>query len=482
MTPRITVVGLGPGDPGLVTVETREILRQSGHTFLRTDRHPSAHLAVGASSFDHVYETADTFADVYGHIADELVREAHTHGTVVYAVPGSPLVLERTVATLRARTDVTVDIRPAVSFLDGAWRALGIDPVESRVRLVDGHDFATAAAGETGPMLVAHTHANWVLSDIKLCVENPVDDSPVVLLHHLGLPDEQIVSTTWSAMDRVIEADHLTCLWVPQLSTPVAAEMVRFHELARTLRAKCPWDIEQTHRSLVRYLLEETYEVVDAIEALDPDRPETDDDLIEELGDLLYQVEFHAAIAEEEGRFTMTDVLTRVHDKLVSRHPHVFGDVSVTSSADVESNWDAIKKSEKPGRTGIFDGLAESAPSLQYAHKSQQRASKQGFDWPDPRGALDKIAEEAAEVRAALDSVDPDAVATEIGDLLFSVVNVARHLDVDAESALRSAVRKFRGRVESVEALARERGLALAEMSLRELDELWEVVKKGPTH
>ena len=290
MTPHITVVGLGPGDPGLVTVETREILRQSGHTFLRTDRHPSAHLAVGASSFDHVYETADTFADVYGHIADELVREAHTHGTVVYAVPGSPLVLERTVATLRARTDVTVDIRPAVSFLDGAWRALGIDPVESRVRLVDGHDFATAAAGETGPMLVAHTHANWVLSDIKLCVENPVDDSPVVLLHHLGLPDEQIVSTTWSAMDRVIEADHLTCLWVPQLSTPVAAEMVRFHELARTLRAKCPWDVEQTHRSLVRYLLEETYEVVDAIEALDPDRPETDDDLIEELGDLLYQI------------------------------------------------------------------------------------------------------------------------------------------------------------------------------------------------
>ncbi len=482
MTPRITVVGLGPGDPGLVTAASLEILRTSPLTFLRTGRHPSAHLATGATTFDHVYETEDSFADVYAHIADELVNAARTHGEVVYAVPGSPLVLERTVATLRTRDDVELVVHPAVSFLDDVWRALGIDPVETRVRLIDGHDFATAAAGETGPMLVAHTHANWVLSDIKLCVENPADDAPVVLLHHIGLPDEQVISTTWSRMDHTIEADHLTSLWIPSLATPVAAEMVRFHELARTLRAKCPWDIEQTHQSLVRYLLEETYEVVDAIEALDAHDPTTDDDFIEELGDLLYQVEFHAAIAEEQGRFTMADVLTRVHDKLVSRHPHVFGDVSVQSSADVESNWDAIKKSEKPERTGIFDGLAESAPSLQYAHKSQQRASKQGFDWPDPHGALDKIAEEAAEVRAALLDADPESIATEIGDLLFSVVNVARHLDVDAESALRSAVRKFRSRVESVEALARRDGRELSQMTLDQLDELWEVVKKGPTH
>ncbi|MFM1791336.1 MAG: hypothetical protein RLZZ526_1663 [Actinomycetota bacterium] len=482
MTPRVTVVGLGPGDPGLVTAATLGILRSSARTFLRTGRHPSAHLATGAATFDHVYETEGSFADVYSHIAEELVRAARDNGEVVYAVPGSPLVLERTVATLRTRTDIDLVVHPAVSFLDDVWRALGIDPVESRVRLIDGHEFATAAAGETGPMLVAHTHANWVLSDIKLCVENPVDDAPVVLLHHIGLPDERIVHTSWSQMDRTIEADHLTSLWIPALTTPVAAEMVRFHELARTLRARCPWDIEQTHQSLVRYLLEETYEVVDAIDALDPDDPRTDDDFIEELGDLLYQVEFHAAIAEEEGRFTMADVLTRVHDKLVSRHPHVFGDVNVESSADVESNWDAIKKSEKPERTGIFDGLAESAPSLQYAHKSQQRAAKQGFDWPDPHGALDKIAEEAAEVRAALDDVDPEAIATEMGDLLFSVVNVARHLDVDAESALRSAVRKFRARVESVEALARQKGRELTGMTLHELDELWEVVKKGSTH
>lgn len=480
--PRITVVGLGPGNEGLVTAETRAHLASSAHTWLRTSRHPSAHLAGDAPSFDRVYETAGTFDDVYSTIVGQLVAAASEHGEVTYAVPGSPLVLERTVALLRERDDVETRVLPALSFLDEAWRALGIDPVESNVRLVDGHRFATAAAGETGPMLVAHTHANWVLSDIKLAVDNPDGDAPVVLLHHLGLPDEQLVHTTWSAMDRTLEADHLTCLYVPGLAQPVAAEMVRFHELARTLRAKCPWDIEQTHSSLVRYLLEETYEVVDAIHALDPDDPTTDDDFIEELGDLLYQVEFHAAIAEEAGRFTMADVLTKVHDKLVSRHPHVFGDTVVADAGEVEANWDAIKKTEKPGRTGLFDGLAESAPSLQYAHKSQQRASKAGFDWPDAGGALDKIAEETHEVKTAVESADPEAVATEIGDLLFSVVNVARHLDVDAESALRAAVRKFRARVEAVAALAESRGRDLSLLSLNELDELWEVVKKDTGH
>ncbi|MFM8553738.1 MAG: nucleoside triphosphate pyrophosphohydrolase [Acidimicrobiales bacterium] len=480
--PRVVVVGLGPGDPGLVTATTRELLAAPGRVLLRTSRHPSASLVAGAPSFDDIYEAADTFEEVYRTVTERLVAEAKEHGTVTYAVPGSPLVLERTVTLLRGRDDVEVEVHPAVSFIDEAWRVLGIDPVESRVRLVDGHDFATAAAGETGPMLVAHTHANWVLSDIKLAVDEPDGDAPVVLLHHLGLPDQQVVHTTWSGMDRVIEADHLTCLWVPALARPVAAEMVRFHELARTLRARCPWDIEQTHSSLVRYLLEETYEVVDAIAALDPDDPSTDDDFIEELGDLLYQVEFHAAIAEEQGRFTITDVLARVHDKLVSRHPHVFGDTVVGDAAEVEANWDAIKKTEKPSRTGMFDGLAESAPSLQYAHKSQQRAAKSGLDWPDASGALGKIAEETDEVRRAVVDGDPEAVATEIGDLLFSVVNVARHLDVDAESALRSAVHKFRARVEAVDALARSRGLDLGRMSLTEIDGLWEVVKRDAGH
>ena len=480
--PQITVVGLGPGNPSRVTSETLNAIESIEKKFLRTAQHPSAYLVEDAASFDNLYDAATSFDEVYQTIANTLLKEARAHQHVLYAVPGSPLVLERTVALLRAQTDVDVDVLPAISFLDDVWRALSIDPVETSVRLIDGHTFAASAAGYTGPTLVAHTHANWVLSDIKLSIDDIDPDTPVVLLHHIGLPDEQLVHTTWSDMDRSLQADHLTSLWIPSLDTPVAEEMVKFHALARTLRDQCPWDMEQTHQSLVRYLLEETYEVIDAIERLDPNNPASDDDFIEELGDLLYQIEFHAAIAEEQGRFTMGDIARTVHDKLVSRHPHVFGDVEVSSSSDVEANWEAIKKAEKPERTGIFDGIVNSAPSLSFAAKVQQRAARAGFDWPNIDGPLQKISEEAIEVRDAMNSGDPEATTAEVGDLLFAVVNVARHLDIDPESALRSAVHKFRSRVTSVENLATERGLSMAEMTLEQLDELWEVVKQYPTH
>ncbi len=480
--PRIVVVGLGPGHPDRVTTETLTAIDTIAHRFLRTSRHPSAHLVPGATSFDHVYDSAATFDDVYATIVDDLVAAATAHGTILYAVPGSPLVLERTVALLRSRTDVDTEVLPAVGFLDDVWRALDIDPVETAVKIVDGHVFASAVAGYTGPLLIAHTHANWVLSDIKVSIDDIDPLTEVVLLHHIGLDDEKIATTTWSEMDRTIDADHLTSVYVPFLGTSVAHEMVRFHALARTLRDQCPWDMEQTHASLVRYLVEETYEVIDAIDRLDPDDPATDDDFIEELGDLLYQVGFHAAIAEEQGRFSIADVARVVHDKLVARHPHVFGDVNVESSSDVERNWEALKKAEKPERTGIFDGVVQGAPSLSFAVKTQQRAAREGFDWPDVNGPIGKVSEELTEVTQSIAQADSAATTLEIGDLLFAVVNVARHLDIDPESALRSAVHKFRKRVEAVESLAHDRGLVMKDMSLRQLDELWEVVKNDPTH
>ena len=480
--PTIVVVGLGPGNDALVTSGTLEVISNIDARYLRTSQHPSAHLVPGAASFDHLYDNADSFDEVYVSIAQALIDAAHEHGTVLYAVPGSPLILERTVAHLRQQSQVDIDIHPAVSFLDDTWRALNIDPVEHGVRLIDGHEFARAAAGYTGPMLVAHTHANWVLSNIKLSIDDPDPHTPVVLVHHVGLNDEKIVHTTWSQMDKELDADHLTSLYIPLLNTPVAQEMVKFHELARTLREQCPWDKEQTHHSLVRYLLEETYEVVDAISHLDPNDASSDIDLIEELGDLLYQVEFHAAIAEEQGRFTMADVARTVHDKLVARHPHIFSNVEVSSSADVERNWEAIKSAEKPERTGIFDGVVGASPSLLLATKVQQRAARVGFDWPDINGPLEKIGEEATEVAHAAVAGDPEATMVEVGDLLFAVVNVARHLDVDPESALRAAVAKFRQRVESVESLATQQGKKMKEMTLSELDALWEVVKQYPTH
>jgi len=481
-TAKIIVVGLGPGDPGLVTSQTVEAIARTRVRFLRTRQHPSASLVLdapgGATTFDDLYENESTFDAVYRRICELLVAAALEHGEVLYAVPGSPSVLERSVQLLQANTaGVAVATLPAISFLDATWSALGIDPVDAGVRLVDGHRFAEEAAGERGPLLVAHTHANWVLSDIKLAVENEPADTPVTLLHHLGLPDERIIETTWADIDRALDADHLTSLWIPHLAAPVAGELVRCHQLARTLREQCPWDREQTHQSLVRYLIEETYEVVDALQALDPDDPTTDDALIEELGDLLYQVEFHSTIAEQEGRFTIADVARTVHDKLVSRHPHVFGDVTADTAEDVTSNWEAIKRAEKPERVRVFDGVLKSAPSLVYSQQLQKKAAKVGFDWPNTTGPLDKIDEETAELRAAIAEGDPDAVGMELGDVLFSVVNVARHLSLDAETALRAAATKFRQRFERVENLAQERGLDMSTAGLETLDALWDEAK-----
>jgi tetrapyrrole methylase family protein/MazG family protein len=473
---RVVVVGLGPGDAEHITRRTLDLIERIPHRFLRTGRHPSAHVVANAVTFDDVYEAADTFDDVYAEIAERLVAAAAEHGEVLYAVPGSPLVLERTVRRLRVDLRVECVVEPAMSFLDLAYARLGIDPVEARVTLVDGHEFATAAAGQSGPMLVAHTHANWVLSEIKLAVESAEGDEPVVILQGLGTAGEVVAHTTWAELDRTLEADHLTCIYIPHLGAPVGAELVRFHELARTLREQCPWDQEQTHHSLVRYLLEETYEVVDALEALDPDDPSTDDALVEELGDLLYQIEFHATIAEQEGRFTMADVARGVHDKLVRRHPHVFGDTVATDPDTVVANWDAIKRAEK-GRTSVFDGVPTSQPSLSYAYAVQRKASKVGFDWPDVDGALPKIAEEAAEVREAAAAGDELQTHAEVGDLLFAVVNVARHLGVEPEAALRAATQKFRRRFEQVEALAAERGVDLHAAELATLDALWDEIK-----
>jgi tetrapyrrole methylase family protein/MazG family protein len=468
---RVVVVGLGPAGPEFVTAETLAAIGRVPHRYLRTARHPSADLVADATTFDNLYGAAASFDEVYGGIVEAVVAAAAEHGEVLYAVPGSPLVAERTVELLRADRRVTVDVRPALSYLDLAWAALGIDPLAAGVRLVDGRRFAVEAADERGPLLVAQCDTRAVLSDVKLAFDGDVAPGPVVVLQRLGLPDERVFEVPWADLDRTVEPDHLTTLWIRSLAAPVGQELVRFHELVRTLREQCPWDREQTHISLTRHLIEETYELVEAIESGD------DEHLAEELGDLLFQVEFHAVIAEQEGRFTIADVARGIHDKLVHRHPHVFGSVDADTAEEVLTNWEAIKQAEK-GRTTLFEGIPGGLPSLAHAAKVQRKAASVGFDWDDVRGALPKIAEEAAELAEV--TSEPARAAEELGDLLFSVVNVARHLDIDPEAALRSATAKFRTRFEAVEALAVQRGLKLDALNLAELDALWDEVKLRP--
>lgn len=463
---RVVVVGLGPAGPEHLSESARAAIEATPRRFVRTLRHPAAAAVEGALSFDSVYENSSTIEGVYTSIVEALVEAARAGGDVLYAVPGSPTVAERTVELLLADDRVAVDVVPAMSFLDLVWPRIGVDPVAAGVRLVDGHRFAAEAAGERGPLLVAQCDSATVLSDIKLAV----DDSPgaVTVLQRLGLSDERVTTVEWDELDRVVEADHLTSVWIPALAAPVGRELVAAVELSRVLRERCPWDREQTHDSLVPYLLEETYETVEAVQHLG------DDDgyahLEEELGDLFYQVVFHSTLAAEAGEFTIADVARGIHDKLVRRHPHVFGDVDATSAADVTLNWEELKQKEK-GRRGVFDGVPAGLPGLLYASKLQTRAARVGFDWPSVDPVYPKVEEELAELRA-------EPSEDELGDLLFSVVNVARHLGIDPEAAVRAASAKFRTRFEAVEALAAERGVELSSLALPALDALWDEIKE----
>lgn len=501
--PLVIVVGLGPADADLVTSGALAAIERTPTRFLRTTRHPAAHVVGEAASFDDLYEQADTFEQVYGRIVDRLAEAADRHERVVYAVPGSPLVAERTVELLLADPRVEVEVVPGLSFLDLAWARLGVDPLARGVRLVDGRRFAVEAAGQRGPLLVAQCDTPAVLSDVKLAVGDAFgdpfgdpldnrnghdagsdadadrDDPPegsnrpaatVTVLQRLGLPDERITEVGWDDLDREVEPDHLTSLWIPSLAAPVAAELVAFDELVHTLRERCPWDREQTHASLTRHLVEETYETVEAIEQLDT--PGGPDHLCEELGDVLFQVVFHATLAAEEGWFTLADVARTVHDKLVHRHPHVFGpvgSVEAETSGQVLRNWEQIKQTDR-GHASVMDGLPSALPALLYAHKVQRKAASTGFDWPSVDGAYAKVVEELDEVRA-------DPGDDEVGDLLFASVEVARHLGIDPEAALRSATAKFRDRFRLVEQLAGEQGVDLAAAGTPVLEALWAEAK-----
>lgn len=448
---RVVVVGLGPGDPDLVTAGSLAAIGSISHRYLRTAVHPSAALVPDAITFDHHYETADTFDEVYRRIVADLVAAADEHGEILYAVPGSPRVLERTVDLLDAEAAagrIVLDVLPAMSFVDLAWVRLGIDPYESGVRLVDAHRFARAAAGERGPMLVAHCHNRRVLSDVKLAVDDP-PAQPVVVLQRLGLPDESVTTVDWADLDRSFEPDHLTSLYIPELSAPVAGEVAALMELVAELRAGCPWDGEQTHRTLTRHLLEETYEVLEALSAVGDGGPDTDPDsyshLEEELGDLLFQIAFHCTLATEAGAFGLADVARGVTEKLVSRHPHVFGDETVTGAAEVAATWEERKRQEK-GRSSVFDGIPSDLPALLYALKVHKKAA--AFDV----GVTGDVHRAGMDLAAAAIEAESDPTDSTLAGVLMAAVALSRVVGTDPETSLRAAATALADRARAAEA------------------------------
>jgi tetrapyrrole methylase family protein / MazG family protein len=489
MTPgQVVVVGLGPAGADLVLPAARTAIVRTHRRFVRTARHPAvAELSrhgLDFESFDARYEEASDLEQVYSSIVATLVSAVHEGGTVAYAVPGNPAVAERTVTLLHeaaARGEIRLSIIPGLSFADLAWSKLGVDPCAGG-RIVDGQRFATDAAGVSGRLLIGQCDTQLVLSDVKLALlEVLAPETPVTVLQRLGLTDEFVRVVQLVDLDRVVEPDHLTTLYVDTGTAAVAGEFGRLVELMERLRAPggCPWDAEQTHHSLSRYTLEEAYEVVEAIEALPFDAPEGGVDdapdayaaLGDELGDLLCQVVFHSVLAREAGAFTVADVVTGIHDKLVRRHPHVFGDpgapmTGATTSDDVMHNWEQIKKQEK-ATDSLVEGITPGLPSLLYAHKLFRKAASVGLDPGTLDDAIDRIEGAASRLRAG---DDPENA---LADLLAGAVVAARAQGVDAESVLRGWAARFRERFVRAEALAAEQGTHLGALDPAGVAALW---------
>jgi tetrapyrrole methylase family protein/MazG family protein len=478
----ITLLGLGPGDASLLTRQAWEVLDNAAEVYLRTDRHPvvsgfPARLQV--HSFDEIYEREDTFELVYEAIVRRVMELGHRPQGVIYAVPGHPFIAEATCPEIARRSKeegIPVQVVEGLSFLGPTFTALGLDPFP-RTSLVDGLELAVAHAPgfpPDAPALIAQIHSRSIASEVKLTLmEVYPDDHPVKLVNAAGTPDEKVEPLPLYKIDRSKSTGMLTSLYVPPLGAGTSLEA--FQEVIAALRAPdgCPWDREQTHSSLRPHLLEETYEVLAALDASDPAG------LSEELGDLLLQIVLHAQIASEAGEFKMAEVIRGIHAKIVRRHPHVFGDLILRDAEGVLQNWERLKAAERQAKgkaeAGLLDSVALALPALVQAQTYQQRAGRVGFDWRDIQGVLSKLEEELEEVRTAKDDA---ARAAEIGDLLFSVVNLARWSHVDAESALREANTRFRQRFSFIEKSAREEGRVLQELTLEEMDAYWDKAKK----
>ena len=476
----ITVVGMGPGSFGLMSMEAWELMQNAPQLVLRTAVHPTADelkkKGIRFSSFDERYESADDFESLYNSIAEELTDRAAEGEELVYAVPGSPLVAERTVVLLREKAEkkhVELKIHPAMSFVEVLYTRLGIDPI-SGLTIVDAADLERLPLDIPTGIVITQVYSPMIASEAKLSLmELLPDEFEIIYTHNLGLPDESIRKIPLYELDRQPDIDHLTSVYIPARGKDERFDFAPFTEIMRRLREPggCPWDREQTPESLRKHILEEAYEVIEAIDKGDKEL------LCEELGDLLLQIVFQARIAEETGHFSMQDVIDGIADKMIRRHPHIFGDIEASDAAAVMVNWEAIKRREKPERSSAIDGLPPELPGLMAAAKLQQRAASVGFEWPVIDDAWAKCREEAEELKEAVKNGEKAHIEEEMGDLLFACVNLARLLEVPAELAVNKANRKFRSRFSYVEKKVHEHGKRWEDFDVDALISFWEEAK-----
>ena len=479
----IKVVGLGPGAIESLTIGTLEILKEGKKIFLRTEKHPTVDylksICIQFETYDDRYEKYNNFDDVYRSIAEELIQKHETYGDIIYGVPGHPLVAETSVKLLIKlceKKKINLEIIPAVSFIDAVIESLKLDPIEG-LKIIDAFDIKNQVLDKRIGLLITQVYNVSIASDVKLALlEYYKEDMEIYFVRAAGIKGlESTRKISLYELDRQKDIDYLTSIYIPK-KLEATKDFYDLIGVMDTLRAEngCAWDREQTHESMKKYLIEECYEVLEAIDAKD------EDNIIEELGDVLLQVIFHAQIGKEQGYFNINDVICGITNKMINRHPHIFKIEESKNSQEVLESWENIKSKEKGfnSYTDILKHVPKNLPGLMRAGEVQQKAAKVGFDWDCVEPAMEKVLEELQEVRDVYKGNNRAKILEEVGDLVFSTVNVARLLDIDPEFAVNYTIDKFIKRFQYIEENARNRGLDLKNMSLAEMDALWNESKR----
>ena len=471
----ITIVGLGPGNPKLLTREAWELLSGATEIYCRTRHHPTVvglPPQVQVFSFDALYDELDDFAAVYATIVEQVLQLGTRPEGVIYAVPGHPLMGEATVTgVLESAPSLNVSVRlvDGLSFVEPVLSALKVDGMAG-LQVVDALDVAACLfppLDPDRPALLGQLYSREIASDVKLTLMNQYPDEHLVhLVHAAGADNERVEAVPLYEIDHSAHVAHLTSLFVPPL--PQTSGLASFQETIAHLRnpGGCPWDQQQTHKSLRADLIEETAEVLDALDAGDMEA------LCEELGDLLLHIVMHTQIASEEGDFNAAQVVAGIEAKIRRRHPHVFAHVEVDGVGQVLENWDSIKQQEhdEAYNQSAMNGVPAALPALAQADKIARRAVQVGFDWQHIEEVIAKVREEMEELLAAGSLEEQEA---ELGDLLFTLVNWARWLGLDAESALRLANKRFMQRFRKMERLLQSRDCQWQDLARAEIAALW---------
>ncbi|EIW6614681.1 nucleoside triphosphate pyrophosphohydrolase [Clostridium perfringens] len=478
----LKIMGLGPGAYEALTIGALKELKNNKNIYFRTEKHPTVDFlkdeGIKFKSYDHAYEKYDSFDDVYKYIAEDLITKIKDDEDLIYAVPGHPLVAEKSVINLIElckENNIQYEVLPAVSFVDAMMEALQVDPIEG-VKIIDAFDMKNQILDKRVGTIITQVYNNFIASEVKLrLLEGYEDDTEIIFVRAAGVEGlESIRKIPLYELDWQEDIDYLTSIYIPK-DLGNKKDFQDLLDIIETLRnpGGCPWDREQTHESLKSALLEECYEVIDAIEN------EDEDALIEELGDVLLQVVFHASIGKEDGYFDIMDVIGGISNKMINRHPHVFGNEEANTSEQVLVNWDEIKKEEKGIKTLTeeMQNIAKSLPATTRAYKVQKKAKKVGFDWDDVNCAMDKVKEELNEIKEVYNCEDKSIIEGEVGDLLFACINVARFLEVDGELALDKTIKKFIKRFSYIENESIKNNKNLKDMTLEDMDKLWEEAK-----